>query len=734
VLWGSASAGRSSARAAGVDRAPRVGIDVGGTFTDVVVWLPPASGGPGGAGRPGALWAWKLPSTPEDQSLGFAAGLRQGLALAMGDPAATAALIAHGTTVATNAVLERTGAVTAFVTTDGFADLLAIGRQQRPSLYDLTAVRPEPLVPRRLAAGVPERTGPGGEQLLPLDEAAATAALRGLAAAGAESVAVCLLFSFANPAHELRLRELLAGAAPGLWVSLSCEVSPEVREYERASTTVLDAYVGPVMERYLARIARRAAPFGAGVAVMRSGGATMTLEEAAREPVHTLLSGPAAGVRGAIAAAAAEGVADLVSFDMGGTSTDVCLVEGGAPALASESSVGGLPFRTPALAVHTVGAGGGSLLWLDPAGALRAGPASAGAVPGPACYGRGGAEPTVTDAHLVAGHLDPARFLGGRLALDAAAAHAALEPLARRLGCAPGTVAAAGLAAVEAQMAKAIRVVTVERGRDPREFALVAFGGAGPMHATALATALGMPVVLVPPSAGALSALGLLAAPLAADAARSRPMPAGDTPAAARLLAELGTQATEALARQGAAADAVEYRVDCRYRGQAHEVTVPVPVPPARPAGGAAAGGSPGGGAADGATAGGAPGGSPAALEAALAGIAGAFAAAHRARFGWDAAGDPVELVTFRARATGPDPGLRLPPAPAGGKPPRPVSAGRMPGYARAELGAGDTVDGPCAIWGDDATTVAGAGWRVEVGRVGTLILRRSEPGAPWTR
>jgi N-methylhydantoinase A len=701
-----------------VDGAPRVGIDVGGTFTDVVIWLPPAASG--GAGGAGALWAWKVPSTPEDQSLGFAAGLGQGLALAVGDPAATAALIAHGTTVATNAVLERTGAATAFVTTGGFADLLAIGRQQRPSLYDLTAVRPEPLVPRRLTAGVPERTGPGGEELLALDEAAVTAALQELAAAGAESVAVCLLFSFANPAHELRVRELLAGAAPGLRVSLSCEVSPEVREYERASTTVLDAYVGPVMERYLARIARRAAPFGAGVAVMRSGGATMTLEEAAREPVHTLLSGPAAGVRGAIAAAAAEGFADLVSFDMGGTSTDVCLVEGGAPALASESSVGGLPFRTPALAVHTVGAGGGSLLWLDSAGALRAGPASAGAVPGPACYGRGGSEPTITDAHLVAGHLDPGRFLGGRLALDAGAAHAALEPLARRLGCATGTVAAAGLAAVEAQMAKAIRVVTVERGRDPREFALVAFGGAGPMHATALATALGMPVVLVPPSAGALSALGLLAAPLAADASRSRPMPAGDVAAAARLLAGLGTQAAEALARQGSAADAVEYRVDCRYRGQAHEVTVTVAIPPARAAGSATGGGS--------------PGASPAVLEAALAGVAGAFGAAHRARFGWDAPGDPVELVTFRARATGPDPGLCLPPAPAGGKPPRPVSAGRMPGYARADLGAGDTVAGPCAIWGDDATTIAGEGWRVEVGRVGTLILRRGEPGAPWTR
>ncbi|HLJ08021.1 MAG TPA: hydantoinase/oxoprolinase family protein, partial [Acidimicrobiia bacterium] len=658
--------------------------DVGGTFTDVIVWAPGAGGG---------LSSWKVPTTPADQSVGFATGLAEALSRA---GAATASLVAHGTTVATNAVLERTGAVTALITTEGFADLLAIGRQNRPSLYDLWADRPAPLAEGARAVGVPERVGPAGEVVTPLDEAAATGILAGLLEQGIESAAVCLLFSFANPAHERRLRTLLAGLAPGLRVSLSSEVSPEFREYERASTTALDAYVGPVVERYLRRVAERAAATGAPVVVMRSGGATMSLEEAVREPVHTLLSGPAAGVRGAVVAAAEEGFGDLVTFDMGGTSTDVCLVEGGSPAVTSESSVGGLPFRTPAVAVHTVGAGGGSLLWLDPAGALRAGPASAGADPGPACYGRGGTAATVTDAHLVAGHLDPARFLGGRLALDAGAAQAVLAPLAGRLGVAVPAVAEAGLRAVEAQMAAAIRVVTVERGRDPRDFALVAFGGAGPMHACALADALEMPAVLIPPFAGALSALGLLASPRSVDAWRTRVMALDSDPGAAvALLVELRASAAAALARQGAEVAAVSYGIDCRYRGQAHEVPVPV---------GDAC---------------------PAALES----LGERFAAAHRARFGWDAGGDPVELVTFRVRVSGPDPGLQLPPLPP--LPPSGLPRRAGGGYLREALGAGAAVDGPCLIWGEDSTTVVAGGWRATVGRVGTLILRRRGPGGP---
>ncbi|MEA2532780.1 MAG: N-methylhydantoinase [Actinomycetota bacterium] len=624
----------------------------------------------------------KVPTTPDDQSEGFDLGLREALEQA-GDPAPS--LIAHGTTVATNAVLERRGALTALVTTEGFADLLVIGRQNRPSLYDLWADRPEPLVPRALAAGVGERVGPSGEVLTPLDEDGARDVVAALLDAGAESLAVCLLFSFANPAHERRIAALARDLSPTVRVSLSCDVSPEFREYERASTVALDAYVGPVVERYLDRIRTRSASLGAGVVVMRSGGATMTLEEAVREPVNTLLSGPAAGVRGAVLVAGAAGMDDLVTFDMGGTSTDVCLVEGGEPALAAESSIGGLPFRTPAVAVHTVGAGGGSLLWIDPAGALRAGPASAGAVPGPASYGRGGTEPTVTDAHVVLGHLRPDGLLAGRLPLDTYAARKAFDPLASALGVGVEEVAAAGIAAVEAQMAKAIRVVTVERGRDPRDLTLVAFGGAGPMHATAIAAGLEVSTVLVPLPAGVLSALGLLTAPQATDVALTRPMRDPDPADVAALLAGLSDRASELLAHQGAERASVQYRIDCRYAGQAHEVPVAVAAAPD------------------------------------LSRVATDFAAAHRARYGWDAEGEPVELVTFRVRAAGPEPRLRLPDVPpGGGARPLPGTAG----YLRADLGAGDRFAGPCLVWGDDATVVVDEGWDAEVDRHGSLILR----------
>ncbi|HEU5004112.1 MAG TPA: hydantoinase/oxoprolinase family protein [Actinomycetota bacterium] len=631
-----------------------VGVDVGGTFTDVVVSVD------------GRLVTWKVPTTPDDQSAGFEAGVREALDIA-GAPGV--ARIAHGTTVATNAVLERRGAVTGFLATAGFADLLAIGRQNRPSLYDFWVDRPDPVVPRARCAGVPERVLPDGAVEVALDEDAARSAIATLVEAGVESLAVCLLFSFANPGHERRLAALAAEVAPGIRVSLSSSVSPEFREYERASTTALDAYVGPVVERYLDRLAQRCTDLGAGVVVMRSGGATMTLDEAARAPVHTVLSGPAAGVRGALVAAAASGFADLVTFDMGGTSTDVCLIEGGTPAVDSETELGGLPVRIPALAIHTVGAGGGSILWLDAAGALRAGPESAGAEPGPACYGRGGERPTVTDAQVVAGHLDPDHFLGGRLGLDAGAAERALATLAGPLGVPVAEVAAAGLRVVEAQMARAIRVVTVERGRDPRGFALVAFGGAGPMHACALASALEIATVLIPPSAGALSALGLLAAPLAADVALTRPMVDPFLKDVEAVLDQLAAEAADGLRRQGAEPAVTEARIDCRYRGQAHEVSVPFT------------------------------------SLAELAELPAAFGAAHQARYGWEAPGDPVELVTFRVRALGPEPALPLPPVP---------ESHRV------------RVEGPACLWGDHATVVVEPGWAGEVDGVGTLILQRA--------
>jgi N-methylhydantoinase A len=670
----------------------RVGIDVGGTFTDVVV----------SAGD--RLTVWKLPSTPADQSDAFVEGVQAGLERAGYE---RPALIAHGTTVATNALLERTGALTAFVATEGFRDLLQIGRQDRPSLYDLWADRPLPLVPRAYSLGVTERIGPGGEVVVPLDEEAAREALRELAPAAPESVAVCLLFSFANPDHEDRIEALVRDALPGARVSLSSRVLPEFREYERASTTVLDAYVGPVIERYVGRITQRVADAGLGdapVVVMRSGGSTMSAARAVEEPVHTLLSGPAAGVRGAAAVARAAGFGDLVTFDMGGTSTDVCLVEEGEPDVATESSVGGFPFRTPALGVHTVGAGGGSVLWLDPAGALRAGPRSAGAVPGPACYGRGGEDPTVTDAHVVLGHLDASSFLGGRARLDEQAAKWALASVASKIKASPEEVAMAGLAAVRAHMSKAIRVVSVERGRHPRDFALMAFGGAGPMHATTLATELEMGCVLVPPGAGVLSALGLLATPLASDVSLTRPMVDPDPADVVRMLGELSDQATEALRDQGSDAAEVAQVVDCRYKGQAHEVPVPVPA------------------------------GGPEDPESLLRELQERFSSDHRQRFGWNAPGEPVELVTFRVQARGPLPELRLPTLPRG--------TGAAPGgtrriwtpdgpidadfWHREALGTGDRLAGPCVVAGEESTTVLDPGWEAEVDPHGILVARRT--------
>jgi N-methylhydantoinase A len=626
----------------------RVGVDVGGTFTDVVI-----ADGKG-------LALWKVPSTPHDPSEGFARGLEEALHRA-GEPAVS--LIAHGTTVATNAVLERKGARAALLTTDGFRDVLLIGRQNRPSLYDLFADRPEPLIPRERSRGVAERVAADGSVLVPMDEELASRAIDELLATEPESIAVCLLFAFVRDEHERRLRRLIEERAPGVRVSLSSEVLPEFREFERASTTALDAYVGPVVEAAMRRLGDRASTFGAPVIVMRSGGGTMTTEGAAREPVHTLLSGPAAGVRGAATAAAAAGLSDLVTLDMGGTSTDVCLVQAGEPSVTTESSIDGIPFRTPSLAVHTVGAGGGSVLWLDAGGALRAGPRSAGVLPGPACYARGGSEPTVTDAHLVLGQLDPTTFLGGRMRLDPAAAEQAIATLASRAGAGVRETAEAGLRAVRAHMAAAIRMVSVERGLDPRALALVAFGGAGPMHACALAEELEIQTVLVPPAAGALSALGLLAAPLSAEGSLTRPLSHNAIAAIEETFSTLEARAREALGAQGAEAERVERLADCRYVGQSHEVSID----------------------ADDAT-----------------GIDARFARAHHDRFGWSEPGEDVEIVTFRVRAQGPAQGVSLPPA-------RPES-----------------VRGPALLHEESSTTLVGDGWSGERVAGGSLLLRRA--------
>ena len=504
----------------------RLGVDTGGTFTDAV----------GDDGR-----VVKVASDPADPAAAVAR------AVSAAEPGATGiSVLAHGTTVATNALLERSGARVALVATDGFADVIEIARQVRPALYDDTIDRSPPLVPRALRFGVAGRLDASGRELRPFDGTVPAIP------PGVEAVAVCLLHADLDGAHERAVAAAL-GAVGDYATVCSHAVSPEFREYERMVTTVVEAYLRPVCGPYLGRIAGLAAE----VLVMTSAGGLVTLEAAATATAALLLSGPAGGVRAAVEVAAACGFADAVSFDMGGTSTDVCLIRGGVPEPAPQRVVAGLPIRLPALDVHTIGAGGGSIARIDAGGALVVGPRSAGAVPGPACYGRGGAEPTVTDADLVLGRIPGDAAFADLGLLDRDAARRALDGA--------GLTAEGVVRVVDAAMERAVRVVTVERGVDPRALALVAFGGAGPLHACAVAEALGMAAVIVPPRAGVCSAAGLLAAPRAREVVRSY---AGGSleDARARVAAEAG-----ALVGPGAT---VTTTVDCRYVGQSHELTV----------------------------------------------------------------------------------------------------------------------------------------------------------------
>jgi N-methylhydantoinase A len=491
-----------------------LGIDVGGTFTDAVLL------------DGDELKTAKVPTAARQEESVVAAARAVG--------ALEVERFTHGTTVATNALLERKGARTAFVATAGFEHLLHLRRQNRAHLYRLCADHPEPLVPLERCFGVRERIGPEGVvEQLDLDS---------LAEIDAEAVAVCLLFSFRDPSHERAVADELRRRMPSARVVASHEISPEFREYERASTTAVDAYLGPAVSAYLERLA--AACGDAGLPeplVMRSSGGVASVDEAAAHPSWALVSGPAAGVVGAELVAGLAGHPDAISFDMGGTSTDVCLIAGGSTTRSTERGVAGLPVRLPTVDLQTVGAGGGSIVWRDAGGALRVGPESAGADPGPACYGRGGTRPTVTDANVLLARL-PDRLAGG-LELDRAAAERALD----------GIDPAAVIAAVNAEMLRALRLVSVERGHDPRGFALVAFGGAGPLHACELADELGISTVLAPDSAGVLSALGLVASDERRDRVRSYVCPldeAGELPG--------------------------EGEADLRYRGQSFELSVPL--------------------------------------------------------------------------------------------------------------------------------------------------------------
>jgi N-methylhydantoinase A len=562
-----------------------LGVDVGGTFTDAVLL------------DDGAVHTAKVPTTPGEESAGVMSAIEAVLSEAEAAPR-DVELFCHGMTVGTNALLEERGARTALIATKGFADLLEIARQDRPSLYHLCAPKPTPLIAPELKLEAAERTGPEGV-VEPLAEGEAERLAAALADLGAESVAICLLFSYLDPTHERRLAEHLRAALPDLHVSASHEVLPRFREYERASTTAIDAYLSPLLARYLGRL--EAATDAAGLPapqVMLSSGGVAPAEEAARAGAWSVLSGPAGGAVGAECLARLSGDGHALGFDMGGTSCDVCVVEDGAVRRTDSRTIGGRPIQLPTVDVHTVGAGGGSIGWRDPGGALRVGPRSAGAQPGPACYSRGGSEPTVTDANLLLGHLAADSTLAGGVALDAEAAERAVGALAAELGLDWLETAAGIVRVANQEMVRALRVVTVERGVDPRRFALLPFGGAGPMHAAAIAEELGIERLLCPRAGGVLSAFGLCASDRRRDTARTV-MLSGDDLTRERIAAAVSDlreaasathdvdgpksplyQGFSAHQHRGLDEARAEVVYGMRYSGQAFELDVPGPVDP----------------------------------------------------------------------------------------------------------------------------------------------------------
>ena len=698
-----------------------IGIDVGGTFTDFVLL------------EEGRIRVHKSPTTPDDQSRGIVAGLSEllsfpflseapsplsqnGVGVGVGGGGGGGGerewgLIVHGTTAATNALLERKGARTALLTTAGFADVIEIGRQNRPHLYALHQQRAPQLVLAELRFEAIERLDVDGNALTPLNEAALEEVAQQMAAAHPESVAVVFLFSYRNPAHEERAAGILARHLPNATFSLSSHILPEYREYERTATTVVNAYVQPLAERYLRRLS--AALGGTPIRVMQSNGGAIGIEQASAEPARLVLSGPAGGVVGAFAAAAQALESDtphIITFDMGGTSTDVALCPGQIPR-TGESEIAGLPLRLPVIDIHTVGAGGGSLAFVDAGGGMRVGPQSAGAVPGPVCYGRGGTQPTVTDANLVLGRLDGGNFLGGTgaVGLDAAAALAALTRLGDELGGYSPQEAALGVVRIaNATMERALRRVSVERGHDPRAFALIPFGGAGPLHACDLASSLGVQKILIPPSPGVLSALGLLMADVVHENAQAILCDATALTADIDFLAghfeRLAEQSRAVLAGEGVADPRLEAALDMRYRGQSYELTVPIAAPISRDS-----------------------------LADAVAG----FHSLHLQRYGYAMTEAAVEVVTLRLRGSGPGAQPEFQRQPLGPTDASPAFLGEKPvwfqadsptptaTYDRSRLTPGNRFTGPAIVYQFDTTTVIPPGWAAQVDGWGNLWLKK---------
>ena len=685
----------------------RIGVDIGGTFTDVALVEE-------GTGR---IAVAKVLTTPPDFGQGVLEGLQQALA-ANDITAGEVSLLAHATTIVTNALLEQKGANAAFVSTRGFRDLLELRRSARADLYDLFQDGPGVLVPRRRRFEVTERIDAQGEVVTPLAEAEVPALVEAIRASGAETVGVSLLFSFLNDSHERRLGALLRAALPGVQVFLSSEVLPEIREYERASTTAVCAYVGPLLEGYLARLQAATGQLGLPpLHVMGSGGGVLDVAECLRMPAAIVESGPAAGVVAAALVGRQLGLPNLLSFDMGGTTAKASVVVDGAVTVTAEYEVGGSvngkrfvagtghPIRVPVVDLAEVSAGGGSIAWVDPGGALKVGPHSAGAMPGPAAYGRGGTRPTVTDANILLGYLDATALLDGRLRIDRAAAERAVaEHVAGPLGLTVLEAAARIVEVVNANMCDALRIVSVERGHDAREFSLMAFGGAGPVHAAFLAEELAVPEVVVPPGPGAFSALGLVATDLRRDYSRTlyATLDAADPARLAEVVEAMEAEGLAMLEAAGVPADrrALLRQADCRYRRQAYELTVPMQ---------------------DG----------PVTAET-LAALAAAFHARHAQTYGHANEREPVQLVNLRLSALGRQPPLTLAqPSRAGAarETERPAwfDGALRPTRVlwREGLAPGDAVPGPAVIEALDSTIVVPPGWRAAVAAQGLLRMTR---------
>lgn len=681
----------------------RVGVDSGGTFTDVCLFEEDS----------GKFEVWKVSSTPDDPSRAIVQGVAEGMKSVDSDLSGIA-YFGHGTTVGTNAVIQHTGARTGLITTEGFRDLLEIGRQKRPDLYDMQADKPPVIVARDLRLGVPERVRADGTIEITLDEQAVREAALQLKAAGVKAVAVSFLYGFIHPAHENRALEIISEVFPEAFVSSGNGVAPEFREYERLSTAVLNAYLGPVMQGYIRRLAKRLAELGMSATphLTQSNGGVIGFEQAARLPVRTVLSGPSTGVVAAQQIGRMIGIPDLITFDMGGTSTDVALLKNGVCGLTGEAMVHGYPIKAPMLDIHTVGAGGGSTAYIDNGGLLKVGPRSCGAYPGPVCYGQGNTEPSTTDANVVLQTLNPQYLLGGRMKIDQQKARDAIARMANDLGMGVYETAQGIVSVVTANMAKAIRVISVQRGHDPRDYSLFACGGAGPLHAARLARELEIRRIVVPRNPGTLCALGLLMTDLRADFSATRlaylkPESIGTIEDVFRDLVE---QAEAWFAEEGVPVEdqRMARTVDMRYKGQNYELSVALPEGPV--------------------------------AEDTLEALAERFAEAHHQKFGFVAEGEMTQLVTYRLEALGIVRKARVEPQPDGGPDASPAIIGSRevwmpeagdfvscPLYDRDRLKAGNVIEGPAIVEQMDTTTVILRGMTARVEPHLNLILEFGE-------